>query len=166
MLLNSKSINNDILKQASAFFSTIHIQQSLSLLNRGEVTISFKKGSMDRFLIVTGICNDRGDQETKIVYKKRLEDVEGETPFTTTCTCDHWTEEKNCPHGAALLLLILLEEMSNEFENDSYQIEQGKEHRPPSHLGVGVAQFGTIIKSPSKLINSGQKRLILALAIA
>ena len=119
MLLNSKSINNDILKQASAFFSTIHIQQSLSLLNRGEVTISFKKGSMDRFLIVTGICNDRGDQETKIVYKKRLEDMEGETPFTTTCTCDHWTEEKNCPHGAALLLLILLEEMSNEFENDS-----------------------------------------------
>ena len=157
MLLNSKTINQQILQKASKFFSVTFLQQGLALLNLGSVSISFKKGSMDRFLIATGICNDKSTFEAKIIYKQRLEEVTDESPLSTSCDCSFWSEQKHCSHTAALFLLSLLDEASDHDQHDSYQHSGTDEHRPPSHLGVGVSSFGTIIKSPSKLINSSPK---------
>ena len=157
MLLNSNNINDKILQKAYSYFSVKHIQHGLSLLNLGSVSVSFKKGTVDRYLIITGLCHDKGSQESKVVYKKRLEEVEGANPLTSNCTCDEWTEEGHCSHSAALFLLSLLEDSSQDSEQVGYVPPgENQEHRPPPHLGVGVEKFGTIIKSPSKLINSSQ----------
>jgi len=158
MLLNSNNINDVILQKAYSFFSVTNIQNGLALLNQGLVSVSFKKGSIDRYLIITGLCHDKGNQESKVVYKKRLEEVEGERPISSSCTCHEWNEEKHCSHSAALFLLALLEESNDDSEQVGYQLKgDNKEHRPPPHLGAGVEKFGTIIKSPSKLINSSPK---------
>lgn len=158
MLLNSNNINDKILQKAYSYFSVKYIQHGLSLLNLGSVSVSFKKGTVDRYLIITGLCHDKGSQESKVVYKKRLEEVEGEKPLTSNCTCDEWTEEGHCSHSAALFLLSLLEDSSQDSEQVGYVPPgENQEHRPPPHLGVGVEKFGTIIKSPSKLINSSPK---------
>jgi SNF2 family DNA or RNA helicase len=158
MLLNSNNINDVILQKAYSYFSVKTIQHGLAILNQGLVSVSFKKGSVDRYLIITGLCHDKGNQEAKVVYKKRLENIEGETPITTNCTCDEWNEKEHCSHSAALFILSLLEDSSEDSEQVGYQLKgENKEHRPPMHLGVGVEKFGTIIKSPSKLINSSPK---------
>ena len=158
MLLNSNNINDAILNKAYSFFSVKTIQHGLAILNQGLVTVSFKKGSVDRYLIITGLCQDKGNQESKVVYKKRLEGVAGESPISSSCTCDEWNEIEHCPHSAALFLLSLLEESAVKSEQIGFEPPgDDKEHRPPAHLGVGVDRFGTIIKSPSKLLNSSPK---------
>ena len=158
MLLNSNNINDVILQKAYSFFSVKYIQHGLSLLNQGLVSVSFKKGSIDRYLIITGLCHDKGNQESKVVYKKRLEELDNDSPISSNCTCHEWKENIHCSHSAALFLLALLEDSNIESEQVGYQLKgENKEHRPPPHLGVGVEKFGTIIKSPSKLINSTPK---------
>ena len=158
MLLNSNNINDVILQKAYTHFSVKFIQHGLALLNQGVVSVSFKKGSVERYLIMTGLCHDKGPQESKVVYKKRLENSGVESPVSSSCTCDEWTEKNHCSHSAALFLLSLLEDSTDESEQQGYSFEgEVKEHRPPAHLGVGVEKFGTIIKSPSKLINSSPK---------
>ena len=67
-------------------------------------------------------------------------------------------KKNHCSHSAALFLLSLLEDSSQDSEQVGYVPPgENQEHRPPAHLGVGVEKFGTIIKSPSKLINSSPK---------
>ena len=158
MFLFDKNISGEILDRTKLLFTPNQIQDALALLAKGNLTVSFKKGSFETFLILTGIIQDATNYETKIVYKKRLEGSE-EGPFSSNCTCDAWSEDKHCAHACAFYVLTSLEESrskdSSEDEQNDFLTKEGI--HPPSHKGVGVDKFGTIIKNPYRLINASPK---------
>jgi len=66
--LDSKEKEN-ILKK----FQSNSLEEAKKLLMLSRVTISFQKGSLEKFLIVSGIVKENSSFETKVIYKKRLE---------------------------------------------------------------------------------------------
>jgi len=126
------------------FFSTFVLQKARKLLQLGKVSLSFKKGGMDGFLIATGIVKDNKAHESKIVYKNRLEGSE-EGPLATTCDCLEWTDKNHCHHTAALFL----------FYQATIDIEQNNDGIPfiGGH-GVHAVDYGTIINGPHELENA------------
>ncbi len=130
--------------QAEKYFNPLIIQKANRLLKLGKVSLSFQKGSLDGFLIATGIVKDNSTFESKVVYKKRLEGTE-EGPLSTNCTCTEWTEEKHCAHTTAIFLYIQSVE------------SKGTDELAPLIGGHGVTprEYGTIINGPHELENSG-----------
>ena len=153
----NKSLTNELLQLSSSFFSQLDIQDGLSLLNQGLITLSFKKGDINNYLIVTAIIRENNNFETKIVYKKRLEQTD-QGPLSSSCNCKEWSAEKHCKHVAALLLYALIEtSIPEEADNENFLSTSSADHQPPPHLGVGVKKFGQIIKSPRDLLNAPVK---------
>ena len=103
MFLFDKNISGEILNKTKLLFSPNQIQGALSILSKGNLTVSFKKGSFETFLILTGIIQDAINYETKIVYKKRLEGTEEVIPFSSNCTCESWTNNGHCEHACAFI---------------------------------------------------------------
>ena len=151
------NIPEKIHTECKRFFNPLFIQNGLKFVKLSKVSISFKKGSPETYYIVSGLVRDDRAHETKIVYKKRLEDTP-EGPFSSNCDCHQWTEQKHCPHVVALFisyqLQLYMEEMSNAPEgHDSHDSDL-----PPialnTSLGVNVAEYGTIIGGPHQLIGA------------
>ncbi len=100
---------------------------------------------MDGFLIATGIVKDNKTHESKIVYKKRLEETE-EGPLSTNCDCTEWHEQTHCQHTAALFL--------------HYQSTKGTKQDDGTTLpfvgttGVHPTKYSTIINGPNDLENT------------
>ncbi|MBY0415179.1 MAG: DEAD/DEAH box helicase [Bdellovibrionales bacterium] len=149
------NIPDKITEECKRFFSPTLIQTGLRLFKLSRVSISFKKGSADTYYIVSGLVRDDRAHETKIVYKKRLEDTP-EGPFSSNCDCHHWKESTHCGHVVSLFITYqvqqYLEEQGNSAEAES------DSHLPPivinSSFGVNVAEYGTIINGPHQLIGA------------
>lgn len=137
-----ENINNSDISRDH--FSTLILQKAKKLLQLGKVSLSFKKGSMDGFLIATGIVKDNSTHESKIVYKKRLEGTE-EGPLSTTCDCTEWTDKHHCHHTAALFLYY--QATINE------KLDTGGVPFIGGH-GAYPRQFSTIINGPHELENA------------
>ncbi len=97
------SIPEQIQNECKRFFTSALIQSGLKYVKLSRVSISFKKGSPETYYIVSGLVRDDRAHETKIVYKKRLEDAP-EGPFSSNCDCHHWSEKTHCHHVAALFI--------------------------------------------------------------
>ncbi len=149
------NIPEKINSECKRFFSPALIQNGLRFFKLSRVSISFKKGSSETYYIVSGIVRDDRSHETKIVYKKRLEDTP-EGPFSSNCDCHHWKEKTHCPHVVALFITyqvqLYLEEQGEEVTIDD---DSGL---PPivinSSFGVNVAEYGTILSGPHQLIGA------------
>ncbi len=127
------------------YFSVLLIQKAKKLVQLGKVSLSFKKGDMDGFLIATGIVKDNKAHQSKIVFKKRLENTE-EGPLATTCDCLEWTDKQHCHHTAALYL----------FYQATIDTEQSNDMNLPFLGGHGVhaLDYGTIVSGPYELENA------------
>lgn len=149
------TIPEKINTECKRFFNPALIQNGLRFFKLSRVSISFKKGSAETYYIVSGIVRDDRAHETKIVYKKRLEDTE-EGPFSSNCDCHLWREKSHCPHVVALFITyqvqLYLEERGEEVSDG---VDSGL---PPivinSSFGVNVAEYGTILAGAHQLIGA------------
>ncbi|MFG1500695.1 DEAD/DEAH box helicase [Halobacteriovorax sp. XZX-3] len=130
---------------AKKYFSTLAISKARKVLSLGKVSLSFKKGSLDGYLITTGIIKEDRPYESKVVYKKRLEGTD-ESPLSTSCDCLEWTKEKHCHHTAALFMYYIA--TTNDQSDTST-------HLPPiGGYGVYPLEYGTILSGPHELENA------------
>lgn len=143
-------IPNSIQDQTKKKFATILMQKAMRLINLKKVSISFSKGSMDSYLILSGLVKDDRNHECKIVYKKREEETE-KGPLSSNCDCSSWTEDKHCEHTAALFIfhLMSLQLQSEGIENPSL-FPSGPLGFASDHA-VSVDMFGTIVWGPQYL---------------
>lgn len=139
------NIPESIQTEAEKFFTEKAIREAFKFIRLSKVAVSFEKGSLENYLIVSGIIKDDSSFECKIVYKKRLEDSP-EGPLASTCNCQHWREKTHCEHACSLFILYFLRighPLENSYEHDS---------TPPSalnsFLGVTVEEYGTILSGP------------------
>ncbi len=149
------NIPEKITQECKRFFSPAIIQNGLRYFKLSRVSISFKKGSAETYYIVSGIVRDDRAHETKIVYKRRLEDTP-EGPFSSNCDCHHWKEDTHCAHATALFITYQVQQyLEEQGENPGADDENGL---PPivinSSFGVNVAEYGTIINGPHQLIGA------------
>lgn len=150
------NIPESINEECKKFFTPALIQTGLRFFKLSRVSISFKKGTPETYYIVSGIVRDDRTHETKIVYKKRLEDTP-EGPLSSNCDCHHWSEKGHCGHVVALFLTYHVQQYieAQGSEVSDYENESGL---PPivinSGLGVNVAEYGTIIGGPHQLIGA------------
>lgn len=143
-------IPNSIEDQTKERFAAILMQKAMRLINLKKVSISFNKGNMDSYLILSGLVKDDRSHECKIVFKKREEDTE-HGPLTSNCDCSSWNKEKHCEHTAALFIFHLLSQQLKD-ENLAYN---SPFHSGPlgfaSDHAVSVDMFGTIVWGPQYL---------------
>ena len=149
------TIPESITEESKKYFSPALIQNGLRLFKLSRVSISFKKGTPETYYIVSGLVRDDRAHETKIVYKKRLEDsIEG--PFSSNCDCHPWTAENHCAHVVALFITYHVQ-LYIESQGE-VSIEENDSELPPivinSSFGVNVAEYGTIINGPHQLIGA------------
>lgn len=152
---NNWNIPEKINSECKRFFSPSLIQGGLKYVKLSKVSISFKKGSPETYYIVSGLVRDDRAHETKIVYKKRLEDAP-EGPFSSNCDCHHWSEKTHCAHVVGLFISyhvsLYIDDANNALS------ESGEAGLPPialnTSLGVNVAEYGTILGGPHQLIGA------------
>jgi superfamily II DNA or RNA helicase len=149
---NSNIIPEKIIHSAEKFFNAKNLLLAKKVLDQARISISFQKGSLERFFIISGIVNDGETREAKASFK--LNDDFPNGHVTTHCTCQTWNEEQHCPHSAALFLKFQLNHKMREELKDT---EGDFLQRPDLSMhaqGVHVESYGRIIQAPSKLINA------------
>lgn len=149
------NIPDSITDECKKYFSPALIQTGLRFFKLSRVSISFKKGSPETYYIVSGLVRDDRSHETKIVYKKRLEDSP-EGPFSSNCDCHLWNDTNHCGHVVALFITYQVQQYI-EAQGETV-VEDNDSHLPPivinSSFGVNVAEYGTIINGPHQLIGA------------
>ncbi|MBT6325725.1 MAG: DEAD/DEAH box helicase [Bdellovibrionales bacterium] len=144
--LITDAVESSSIKQ---FFSNNHLSTARKLILNSKVNLSFQKGGLEKYLIISGIIHDNYPQEAKFTYKDRLKDS-SEGPVGSFCNCPHWNEEHHCQHVASLFLQYLINELRFDRLNTSNKkIESA--HQRYRHGGVYPLEYGTIIKSPKML---------------
>ncbi len=144
-------VPQEIIASAESFFSPRNILHAKKLLDTSRISISFQKGSLERYFIITGIVNDGETRETKSVFKKNEENPDGYV--TSNCTCQSWTAEDHCPHSAALFLKFQL----NQRLKDELKDGDDTALRPELTMhgqGVHAHNYGRIIPGANKLSNA------------
>lgn len=137
-------IPQSIVEAGKPYFSGQFVVQAQKILQSARINISFQKGSAERYFIISGIVNDGEQRRSKISYKKEANSV------SSTCDCAQWSEQGHCPHTAALFYKFHLNEALKKELGDS----EGGPLRPElsaSGQGVHAAEYGRVIKAPSKL---------------
>lgn len=107
------------------------------MVEQGLVSLSFMKGSLEGYLIISGIVAENNtNYEAKVSYKK------SEEKFTTQCSCNLWSAEKPCHHTASLLM-----KFSDLQEKQGATGAVGVPLSLMSQEGVHVDRYGTLLKS-------------------
>lgn len=110
------------------------------MVDQGRVSLSFVKGNMETYFIVSGIISENNTSyESKISYKQGN--------LITQCTCNLWSAEKPCHHTASLLIKFgqmqenRVVNAGNPLSSLSLMTQEG----------VHVERYGTLIKSAPTL---------------
>ncbi len=141
-----------VVEESKKYFSTLVLQSSMKFIRQSRVSISFKKGTLDTYYIVSGIVKDDRTHECKISFKTRLIGT-SENPLATNCDCNLWSNEKHCPHSAALFITYHLQTWLEENTEE----HNGSDTPPVAFaggLGVNVQEYGTLILSPNQLVGA------------
>lgn len=154
------NIPRDIAIEAEKYFDSKLVLDGHKLIILAKISISFQKGSPESYFVVSGIVNEDRSYDTKIVYKKRLENtIDG--PFTSSCNCKKWTKQKHCNHVAGLFINYYLQVHQDSETSSKYDpvlsrnsLRDSPPIITPGELGVTPDRYGTIIEGPSKLINA------------
>jgi hypothetical protein len=76
------------------------LKKAKPLFEKSQISVSFQKGSPERFFIISGLILENPKIETKVSFKS------SENKISSNCTCKHWSEDKHCYHAAALFFKI------------------------------------------------------------
>lgn len=127
-------------------FDPTMLFQAQKMVEQGRVSLSFMKGSLETYIIVSGIIAENNtNYESKVSYKQQK--------LTSQCTCKLWTADKHCHHSASLLIKYKdLQEKQQTPEGQSMSLSLLAQE------GVHVERYGTLVKSapslPSAKMNS------------
>lgn len=137
-------VPSEVSSEALKFFVPMIFSKAQSLLSKAQISISFQKGTPERFFIISGIISDGNTYTSKVTFRKA--DDEG-PQVMTTCDCPVHTDENHCEHSCALFTKFLINYSSQK--NDKYPTEA----TPISAYGEGVhpKNYGHLISSPTKL---------------
>lgn len=159
-MIEQLEIPEVIYERVKKYFSPQFCLVGEKFLRQGSIAISFKKEISESYFVVSGIVRDSRSFETKVSYKQRLED-DPRGPFASNCDCHLWSAQKHCPHSAGLLLAYLLEKhlKQNPDSGDRLIKLQNSISEIPvtiagNGMGVVPEEYGTIIKSPQKLVGA------------
>ncbi|MCK5882989.1 MAG: DEAD/DEAH box helicase family protein, partial [Bacteriovoracaceae bacterium] len=151
---NQLIIPAEILSEANNFFTKNTVISASRILSKSHASISFRKGSPETYYIVSGIVKGNRAHETKLVYKKRLEETE-DGPLSSNCDCSEWNGKEHCRHVAALYLNFHLQRYMEANNNGD---QNSTESRPPIALfdnyAVNVDEYGTLVAGAHKLIGA------------
>lgn len=143
----SSMIPMEIRNEAQVFFGGQMLVQTQKLMDQSRISISFQKGSPERFFIISGIVSDGNTYESKVTFKKNEKYPNGY--INSSCNCHLWTEANHCTHVAALYVRFLVSHaLKDEVTTDESII------RPELSLrghGVHAHHYGRIINSASAL---------------
>ncbi len=150
-----------VIDSAKDFFPSSMIMKAKNLLLEGKISISFSKGDLENFFVVSGIVTDRGPHESKLKFKNASHGDK----ITSQCDCLEWSSHHHCPHTVGLYLLFHLKKM---FEEEKLQAPFSlKEERMISYSSLpGVVtpdEYGIFIRSPEDLNGSYQHATYAAL---
>jgi SNF2 family DNA or RNA helicase len=129
----------EIRAKALNFFNELQIQDALKLIERSKLQVSFQKGNIESYFIISGIIQDESTYEAKTIFK--------EGTLKTSCKCKYWTEEHHCNHTAALFIKFHIN------EKIKMAGEESQERPEYSSMGSGVhcERYGTLIESAHRL---------------
>lgn len=120
------------------YFRPEVVFQGRKMVDQGRVSLSFMKGSLDSYFVVSGIVAENNtNYETKLSFKRS---EEGEK-LSSHCSC---VLPQPCHHAGSLLL---------KFSD----LQSKEDHSRPvslnllSHEGVHIDRYGTLIKSAPQI---------------
>ncbi|MCO4795081.1 MAG: DEAD/DEAH box helicase [Bacteriovoracaceae bacterium] len=150
-MVSPLELPRSITGEAESYFKKNLITDAMKLLQLSKVSLSFTKGTIDTYFIVSGLVREDRAHECKMVYKSRFIGTET-SPVTSNCDCHQWTEENHCRHTIALFLLF---HFNNTTEDGNSPImDSGPSIPLASGLGVSILEYGTIISGPHQLLGA------------
>lgn len=115
-------------------FDPAMLFQARKMVEQGRVSLSFVKGSLETYFIVSGIISENNTgYEAKASYKQGA--------LSTQCTCNLWSPERSCHHAASLL--IKFTELQEKQTVGPGPLTLGSMVQE----GVHVDRYGTLIKN-------------------
>jgi len=141
-------IPQNIIAEGERFFSPMVIMNAKKILETARINISFQKGSLERFFIISGIVNDGDTREAKTSYK--INETYPDGMLSTSCNCHTHTAETHCSHTAALFYRFQLNQRLKEELKDNHDAPIRPELTMHGQ-GVHVDEYGRIVPNPNKL---------------
>lgn len=140
----STIIPQEVSTEAAKFFGPNMVAKAQTLLNKAQLSISFQKGSPERFFIISGIVNDGNTSKSKVTYRNN----EDGKSVTSNCDCNHWDPNHHCEHSCALFARFIM-----NYQQQTHSSFQNLEGEAISIYGQGVhaRNYGHIIHAPTKL---------------
>lgn len=134
---NEKSAIQELLEK---FYTPETVFQGKKMVDQGRVSLSFMKGGLDTYLIVSGIIAENNtNYESKISFKR----IDGEEKLNTHCTCIY---PQPCYHSGSLL--IKFKEVQ---QKQGANIDNKISLSLITQEGVHVERYGTLIKSAPQI---------------
>lgn len=132
-----------IKNQFSEFFSDRLITQALSLISKNKVQPSFTRGEYKTRFIISGLIIDNPTIQTKVSFKYETKELK------YNCQCQAGKKNELCEHVCAFFIYFVLSDYQ-EFLNQ----ENASQTSMLDDSAVSPYEYGTYIKSPSKLQNT------------
>jgi superfamily II DNA or RNA helicase len=132
--------NNSVKDLIDRHFSPGPLFQGRKMVDQGRVSLSFMKGNLDNYLIISGIVSENNTSyEAKISYKR----IEEQEKLSTQCTC---ILPQPCHHAASLLIKYSdLKDKQEESKTTPVSLSF------LSQEGVHVDRYGTLLKSATQI---------------
>ncbi len=143
------NIPAEIEKNAIDIFGRNYSDRGKELVEQSMISISFQKGTVKSFFIISGIILEQTNRESRLTFKK----VEDNILLKTSCTCSRWTEDKYCEHIAGLYLKFCFNNYLSE-EHESSDSKASPQLLSQQGKGVHVESYGTVINGPNRLVGS------------
>lgn len=128
---------------ARTFFNSDNLVKGKRILDHARISISFQKGSPERFFIISALIDDNNTNETKITFKKNEDHPAGQV--VSKCNCHFWDDEFHCPHAVALFFKFLI---NHKVKNDT------KDSNGIINPSVTLHGHGVHANHYSRLVNS------------
>lgn len=142
------AIPSEVLEKGTDFFSGQDTLTARRLIEKGNLNISFQKGSPERYFVISGIVFDGEQAQSKVSYKAH------EGALTSSCSCHRWTQEGHCPHTAALFYKFHLNQQYTQAHTRGTLNDSLHAKALLSGQGVHVRDYGDIIVAANKLEGS------------
>ena len=139
--ITSDKLDSNTKQILGAFFDRRDVLEAYRFIEEERINISFRKGDVFNYFIVSGIVRDDSIVEGRISCKTR----EGRREIQSQCSCLKWTAEEHCSHVASLFIKFHLQDQATQ--------NLPKRKRDSTILGrpAGVGEYGTVIAGPERL---------------
>ena len=146
------TIPKDIETESLKRFKPLVYADAVKLLKLSRTMISFSRGNTETYFIVSGIIRDNRTHESKVTYKKRLDNAPT-GPVSSSCDCHFWTPEEHCPHSASLYVAYL-SQLKFDGLGENFQLDSSPPISLKQSIAVNPLKYGTLIPNANQLMGA------------